>query len=174
MPTPRAILVAHGHAHWLGRGQREYVELVLGARYLGEEIMLMIPDATEAVLDQDLAPGFLELANAQDVAAEAGNVVDVHHGVVTALPGLEQDRAALGDLDHRAIAETDSADDAGVELGEDGGVTRHMVGCARVEVLGGVDTCLVGVERRLHLLFVEEDLVPAVDSFGHRPGDGHE
>jgi hypothetical protein len=94
---------------------------------------LQIVEAQDAGLDVDLEPVLVHLAKAHDVGGEAWDVIDpIKPTVLTGL-AREEDGAFALDVDHRAVAEFDSASDTGVQLSEDCTRPHHVVCSAGVK-----------------------------------------
>ena len=128
VPAPGILLGTRSQADRTCYGDVEHIQSPRAAWNPREEASLFVADAHDPVFDEDLEADFVELAHRDDVGGKARQVVDVGELTVLAVLAGEEDRADAVNPRQGVIPEADGARDSGVEVGERGAATSHVVG----------------------------------------------
>ena len=98
VPEPARLAAARRQAHRAGDVEVEVVKPVGRPCDLRDESAIVVVEAQNAILDDDLHPGVDQLPNADDVGSETRDVVDAGECTVFAGLAREQYRAAPLDV----------------------------------------------------------------------------
>jgi hypothetical protein len=134
MPPPRLVVALCCQTDRARDAQLQDIEAILGMVYLGQQLALAIEDVEDTAVDRHLAAPLVQLADADDVFAELGDVVDIRRCSVLPRLAVEEDCPTTTNVHGGVVAELDCADNTGVELGEGLAISRHVVARARFEV----------------------------------------
>lgn len=98
VPEPCLVVVVRCQADRPPNLQVQRVEPVVACLHLGEEVVVTVADSEHPAINKYLAASLIELANTDDVAAQAGDEVEIGEGAMLAVLALEDDRAAPLDV----------------------------------------------------------------------------